>query len=71
MKYYEDKYTVCPFYIRQKECQIHCEGASTANVIHLIFGSKKSLDAHKERFCKNLSCYPECPIYNAINTKYK
>jgi hypothetical protein len=71
VKYYSDKYVQCPFYKNEQGVQIHCEGFSENNRLHLWFESKEALTAHKKQYCKNGNSHRKCPLYGAINKQYE
>lgn len=71
MQNYLDKNTVCPFYSQQDNLKIHCEGYSKGNRIQISFENKYLMKEHKKRFCNNIKCYRQCPLYPIIEKQYK
>lgn len=74
MTHYSDVDAICPFYKgiseNNKYSWITCDGIITGTVTKSQFKSIKKRDAHKQAFCDKF-CYEQCPVYEAINEKYK
>ena len=72
--HYEDRAAVCPFYKGideyNKYSLITCEGMIPGSVSKQQFYSRKKRDTHKACFCDTFE-YGQCPVYEAVNEKYK
>ena len=69
---YVDPYVICPYYAYEESNtfrKIHCTGYTKGIAIHLYFSDKTLKKLHKKRFCKNISAYQQCPLYQG-NSKY-
>ncbi|MBE6685699.1 MAG: hypothetical protein E7591_00515 [Ruminococcaceae bacterium] len=66
MKYTEDAYSECPFYIKESDCSIVCEGLYNGTKNHTVFCEDKA--EFKDRFCKNK--YRSCRLYRALALKH-
>lgn len=53
--------TVCPFYVRESEFRITCEGISDSCSLSVGFATKGAKRRWQQRYCAAF-CYPECPI---------
>ena len=66
MKFVEDAYCKCPFYSKESNCSIVCEGLYSGTNNRITFNESK-VD-FKERFCRNK--YNDCRLYKALMLKY-
>ena len=63
------KYVLCPFYHKEDNTKICCEGTDNDNVIHLTFVSwKKRMDYETKNCCKD---YKSCKIAQMLYKKYE
>ena len=63
---YVDNYVVCPLYSREESNEIrkiHCEGYKNGVYVQLYFRDKNLKQLHKNHYCKNMSAYEKCPLY--------
>ena len=60
---------LCPFFIFEKPNTITCEGVIGKSQI-TSFDNKANKKAHKSQHCTTWN-YKNCPLYKAINKKYK
>lgn len=71
MRNYLSNEVTCPFYSQESPITIQCEGAvPDATSTKTTFRSHRSLALHKHRFCNQIDSNANCPIFNAINSKY-
>lgn len=69
MSDYGSVYVECPFFIKDDEYRIKCEGTQVGNKIHLVFGSaKKKKEYSHGNCCEN---FQDCRIYKMLIKKYK
>ena len=66
-RYKEDEYVVCPFYKREGDLEIKCEGI-VSDVLTNRFKNAKQKENHKEQCCMNN--YGACSICKVLETKY-
>lgn len=71
MKYYCDDYVVCPFHTGQFKQRLQCEGISKDCRIHLYFKDNVCMQAHKDKYCRNIHNYENCPLFIAIEIQYE
>jgi hypothetical protein len=68
---YMDKAVVCPFYILEEKQKIRCEGYCEGTSFHIRFDGKEKKKLHKQKYCKDMKGYENCPLYPAINEQYE
>lgn len=61
--------TACPFYLRESEYSISCEGIVDNSKTILKFTSKKQKKYHQFDYCYH-SVYENCPLYQLLLKKY-
>lgn len=59
----------CPFYIREENTDLICEGAINKYCIH-HFKSNRQKQEHKEKFCNTFD-YKNCIYFKGIFSLYK
>jgi hypothetical protein len=69
MRYNESPDVKCPFYRKEDQYKVFCEGVVNASSINLNFPNTKEFRAYKGEHCN--SKYYKCPIYNMLYDKYK
>lgn len=68
MKGYVAKEAVCPFYHREDEVGIYCEGVNDDSSIKLIHCSSESKKRYRRQYC--CKEYKRCPIARMLYKKY-
>ena len=64
-----DDYLVqCPYYVRDKEHTLSCEGFHGGMQIRMVFHSGNSKRVYKQRFCRNQ--WANCPWAQTQNRRY-
>ena len=66
-RYKEDEHVVCPFYKRECDIEIKCEGV-VSEIISNWFRTKASKEEHKELYCMNN--FRRCELCEALENKY-
>ncbi|MBQ4601625.1 MAG: hypothetical protein IJB24_02080 [Clostridia bacterium] len=68
IKYTEDIYTTCPFYLKEASSRLICEGIpeGTSNVT--VFTNSLLKARHQNRYCRN--DYSACALCKALMSKY-
>lgn len=70
IKWFEDEWTKCPFYIREAAGLIVCEAPKDYEgcrcALYVTFDNKRK---HQDQFCRMQ--YSECPIHKDIMEKYR
>lgn len=61
--------TLCPFYIRESEYSISCEGIVCNSKTIMKFNSKNEKKQHQRLYCF-CSAYESCPLYQSLADKY-
>lgn len=69
MRYYESKEAKCPFYRKEDQYKVFCEGVNNISSINLNFPNTKECRAYKKEHCN--SNYYKCPICKMLYDKYK
>lgn len=59
----------CPFYKRNSNSIIVCEGVEYDSTIHLSFATEKSGTDYKMFYCD--ARYERCPVYRMLLGKYE
>lgn len=67
---YVSKYAVCPFYHRNDDNRICCEGTDERNTINIVFEGKNQLKEYSVIHCNSIEGCKSCLIYKALDTKY-
>lgn len=70
MSQYISKYAKCPYYHRNDDNRICCEGVKSSNTINLVFGDPRKLKEYGIRYCNDVNNYQNCLICKALNLKY-
>lgn len=76
MSQYFDPLVKCPFYICDRKLsgvnnhKIACEPVSGTDDLQLSFVSASARDAFKNRYCRKITAYKQCPIASVLNQKY-
>ena len=62
------KEVICPFYRKEDDHKIYCEGVEDSTSLHLAFGDKSRKIEYRKKHC---SCFKEsCLIRRMLNQKY-
>jgi hypothetical protein len=69
MRYYESKEAKCPFYRKEDQYKVFCEGVNNISSINLNFPNRKECRAYKKEHCN--SNYHKCSICKMLYDKYK
>lgn len=69
MNFWGTANTICPFYIRESEYRITCEGISEDTVLSLGFPSCREKVSWQEAYCSRFE-YTKCPIAHIMKEKY-
>lgn len=67
---YNDRKAVCPFYKREEQQKICCEGIQERSSLHLTFSSPEEQKKYLERFCNSISGYCKCKVAIMLKSKY-
>ena len=67
---FESKYVVCPFYRRNDNNRICCEGLEDRNTINLVFEDSKKQVAYRNEYCCDIDNYKNCKICAMLKKKY-
>ncbi len=67
-KYKEDEHVTCPFYKRESDVEIKCEGI-VSDVLSNRFTTTQQKNCHKDTFCKGEYC--ACRLYETLMEKYE
>lgn len=67
---YEDANVKCPFFKKQTDVSISCEGIIGVHSVCLSFRKKSQKDVYLTSFCA-CNRYEQCQIYKEVNTKYE
>ena len=68
MKGYLSKEVECPFYHREDECGIYCEGVNDESSIKLIHPSREAKRRYRMSVCSKQ--YKKCPIAVMLYRKW-
>lgn len=58
----------CPFYKRESQQVIYCEGVDEKSLIHLAFANKEDCRTYEKEFCRK--AWKECMIAKALSKKW-
>jgi len=64
--YKEDSYVSCPYYRKESDIEVKCEGIVGTHTVS-VFRSKKDKEEHKYDFC--CGCFKACPISIELEMK--
>lgn len=67
---FESKYVVCPFYRRNDNNRICCEGLEERNTINLVFEDPNKQREYKRTHCCDIDRYRSCMICSVLERKY-
>ena len=70
MGHYLSKYVVCPFYHRNDDNRICCEGTDDINTINIVFEGKNQLKEYANAYCTDIEGCKKCLIHMALKSKY-
>ena len=65
-----ENYIECPFYLREKEKEIFCEGLIENTIVIHHFETNKLKKEHERNVC-SIKLGKKCPHYQAVNSKYQ
>ncbi len=68
IKYTEDAYTTCPFYLKEASTRLVCEGIPEGSSNVTVFGNSLLKARHQSRYCR--SDYSSCALCKALMSKY-
>lgn len=68
MKGYVSKEVICPFYHREDEVGIYCEGVNDESTIKLLYPSREAKGRYRRENCSK--SYKKCPIAVMLYQKY-
>ena len=71
MDFYGGKFTVCPFYLRERQYKISCEGLTDSNELGIFFTTTDKKEEWQELFCFDMENYEHCPIAGMLFQKYE
>lgn len=71
MSRFVSKYAKCPFYHRNDDNRICCEGTDKNNTVNVVFGSKKELLNYQKCYCNDIDNYKRCLISAALDAKWR
>lgn len=64
----EDEFVQCPYYRRDTQQAIHCEGVQDNCGLHLGFGKMGEWKAYKDTFCRK--DWTGCMVAKMLNCRY-
>ena len=62
--------TYCPYYIREAECSITCEGIVASALSCLKFDSSQKKEQFQRKSCFLKDYYKNCPIAAFLESEY-
>lgn len=68
MQGFKDDEIACPYYKKEIEREIYCEGVDECVSLHVAFISRKSLTKYKHDRCRK--CWKNCRIAKMLNEKW-
>ena len=71
MARYEAKLVKCPFYKRNENNRIVCEGLDDDNKLHLVFSNPIAKSKYMQEHCYSLRACQYCLIHNVMYAKWK
>lgn len=64
----EDELVQCPYYKKDAQQAVHCEGVEDGCGLNLGFASRQRLREYKSQFCRH--DWKNCMIAQMLNRKY-
>ena len=71
MQHYTAKEVICPFYKKEEQLRLYCEGFCPTCHLQITFTGLRHMYTHKAKHCNSFKGYPQCPLYPAINGQYE
>lgn len=71
MSHYESRYVVCPFYRRNDNNRICCEGVDKTNTLNIVFGSQPDLHKYVLRYCNDIDGHKRCLLCQMLTKKWE
>lgn len=71
MARYEAKLVKCPFYKRNDNNRIICEGLEDNNKLHLVFANSIEKSKYMQEHCYSLRACQHCLIHNVMHAKWE
>ena len=71
MQHYVSKEVVCPFYHKEVDNRIFCEGFCNTCSMQITFNRRDQLITHKDTHCNSFKGYKRCPLFPVINKQYE
>lgn len=69
-EYKREVLIVCPFYKHSDSNHIKCEGFCPGTSITINFSNPQSENGYKDRYCRSMIQYHDCPICEILEEKY-
>ena len=71
MARYEAKLVKCPFYKRNENNRVVCEGLGDDNKLHLVFSNPTAKSKYMQEHCYSLRTCQDCLIHKAMYAKWE
>ena len=71
MAHYAAKFVKCPFYKRNDNNRIICEGVSKKNKLHLVFEDPISKSRYMKDHCNGIQTCQSCLIHKVMSEKWE
>lgn len=65
----ESHYVQCPFYHRQRDTSIVCEGVRAGSTINIVLNNRSARNGYQKDFCHRN--WQNCLIAKALMSKYE
>lgn len=68
---WDDKFVKCPFFHKNENNKIVCDGMITRTTLHIVFVSAEDKKNYLKALCCSMKGYHDCPISKMLEDNYK
>lgn len=68
---YISKYVACPYYRKNEQNRIVCEGVDPTNTISLVFECKEKLLEYQRNYCNDILAHRDCRLCMMLTEKWE
>lgn len=71
MKQYISKEAQCPFYRKEDNGKIYCDGFADGAHLILVFDDADECRLHKRGYCRSIKGCEQCPVHKMLCAEYE
>ena len=67
---WQDKFVKCPYFKKQDQNRIVCEGINNESTTHVVFADSKAKTEYMHKRCNDIGGCRKCPLHDLLDRKY-